>query len=84
MIKTMDTFTPQEVKNLLNIITTINNYPRENTFYHKIMGSLLEIFHIEKTVIFLPDENLKLTHLMGKNIEEKYLDDFKNYGSSPD
>lgn len=79
MIETRETFTPREVKNLLDIIAMMNDYLRENTFYHKILDSLLEIFHIEKTVIFLPDENLKLTHLMGKNIEEKYLDDFKKY-----
>lgn len=75
----METLGSQDFKNILNIITIIDTYLGKDVFYQKLLDSLSKIFHMEKSVFFLPDENSKPTNLMGENIEEKYLREFKKY-----
>src|SRR4030042_547317 len=75
----METLGSQDFKNILNIITIIDTYLGKDVFYQKLLDSLSKTFHMEKSVFFLPDENSKPTNLMGENIEEKYLREFKKY-----
>jgi DNA-binding CsgD family transcriptional regulator len=60
-------------------MTMISSSLDRDDFRQKLLDCFLRIFHMENSVFFLPDENSKLTDLVGKNIDEKYIRDFLNY-----
>lgn len=75
----MEALISQDLKNILNIMTIMNTCQDKDVFRHRVLDSLLKIFHMENSIFFLADENSKLTDFWGKNIEEKYFTEFRNY-----
>jgi DNA-binding CsgD family transcriptional regulator len=75
----MELLRSQDFKDILHIMTMISSSLDKDDFRQKLLDSFLRIFHMENCVFFLADENSKLSDLMGKNIDEKYIRDFLNY-----
>lgn len=75
----MEALVSQDLKSILNIMTIMNTCQDKHVFRHRVLDSLLKIFHMENSIFFLADENSKLTDFLGKNIEEKYFREFRNY-----
>jgi hypothetical protein len=78
-IPPMEALRSQDFKDILSIMRAASSYLDKDIFRQKLLESFLRIFHMEKSIFFLADDNLKLTDLMGKNIDEKYDRDFVNY-----
>jgi hypothetical protein len=75
----MELLKSQDVKDILHIMRIISSSLDKDIFRQKLLDSFLRIFHMENSIFFLADENLRLTDLMGKNIDEKYTRDFVDY-----
>jgi DNA-binding CsgD family transcriptional regulator len=75
----MELLRSQDLKDILSIMRVTSSYLDKDIFRQKLLDSFLKIFHIENSIFFLADENSKLTDLMGKNIDQKYIRDFVNY-----
>ncbi len=75
----MEPLRSQDFKDILSIMRVTNSYLDKDIFRQKVLDSFLKIFHMEKSIFFLTDQNSNLTDLMGKNIDEKYTRDFVDY-----
>ena len=75
----MELLRSQDFKDILSIMRVISSYLDKDIFRQKLLDSFLRVFHMENSIFFLADENLKLTDFMGKNIDEKYTRDFVDY-----
>jgi DNA-binding CsgD family transcriptional regulator len=75
----MELLRSQDFKDILHVTTIISSSLDKDIFRQKLLDSFLRIFHMENSIFFLADDNLKLTDLMGKNIDEKYTRDFVDY-----
>jgi DNA-binding CsgD family transcriptional regulator len=75
----MKALSSQELKSILNFIKMTNACRDEDILRDKVLDSLLNILRIENSIFFLADENSKLTNFFGKNIEEKYFREFRDY-----
>lgn len=75
----MELLRSQDFKDILHIMTIISSSLDKDTFREKLLDSFLRIFHMENSIFFLADESLKLTDLMGINIDRKYTQAFIDY-----
>ena len=75
----MELLRSQDFKDILHIMTMISSTLDKDDFRQKLLDCFLRIFHMENSVFFLADEDSKLSDLMGRNIDEKYIRDFLNY-----
>ena len=75
----MELLRSQDFKDVLDIMTMISSSLDKDDFRQRLLDSFLRIFHMENAIFFLSDENSKLSDLVWKNIDEKYIRDFLNY-----
>lgn len=67
------------LKNILEIIKIANFTLDQNILRRKILDALSKILHIDSSIFILPDENSKFTDFMVRNIDEKYVREYKQY-----
>ena len=75
----MELLRSQDFKDVLDIMTMISSSLDKDDFRQRLLDSFLRIFHMENAIFFLSDENSKLSDLVWKNIDEKYIRDFLSY-----
>lgn len=69
----------QQLKNALKIIRTANFAPDADTLAFKTLDVICESLQIDKGVFFLASKDSKLSDFKGRNLEEKYHEQFKSY-----
>lgn len=75
----MEALISQDFKNILNIMTIMSTCLDKDIFRQRVLDVLSKIFHMENSIFFLAEENSKSTNFFGKNIEEKYFREFRDY-----
>jgi len=75
----MEALRSQDFKNILNVMTMMGTCLDKDVFRQRVLDILSKIFHMENSIFFLADENSKLINFMGKNVEEKYFREFRDY-----
>jgi len=75
----MEALRSQDFKNIINVMTMIGTCLDKDILRQSVLDMLSKIFHMENSIFFLADENSKLINFMGKNVEEKYFREFRDY-----
>lgn len=75
----MEALRSQDFKNILNVMTMMGTCLDKDIFRQRVLDILSKIFHMENSIFFLADENSKLINFFGKNVEEKYFGEFRDY-----
>ena len=69
----------QQLKNALKIIRTASFAPDADTLAFKTLDAICDSLHIDKGVFILAGEDSELSDFKGRNIEEKYHEQFRSY-----
>ena len=75
----MELLRSQDHKDILSIMRVTSSYLDKDIFRQRVLDILSKIFHMENSIFFLADGNSKLINFWGKNVEEKYFREFRDY-----
>jgi DNA-binding CsgD family transcriptional regulator len=75
----MELLRSQDLKDILSIMRVTSSYLDKDIFRQRVLDILSKIFHMENSIFFLADGNSKLINFWGKNVEEKYFREFRDY-----